>query len=211
MAGVNSNDVYFPGYFRHVICDKEFLTALKKYYCFLLAVEVPFADKRREIIAITKILGRICLPSQYTFKNDPEKEVARGFALEYFSYACYNFTYMDFYYLNNIMDVMFRMLSMYDSYYNSHKTLITESSLNFLFLVVQGVEIVLEEGRKNPFSRVFEMLSLCIDSIRDSEFDAAADLRVKSQNILDAALNRIGSGYADKVMGEIGYDNANEI
>ena len=69
LAGVNSNDVYFPGYFRHVICDMEFLSALKKYYCFLLGMEVPFPDKRREILAITKILGRICLPSQYTFKN----------------------------------------------------------------------------------------------------------------------------------------------
>ena len=116
---------------------------------------------------------------------------------------------MDFYYLNNIMDVMYRMLSMYDSCYNSQKAIITESSLNFLFLVVRGVDIVLEEGRKNPFSRVFELLSICIESVRDSEFDAAAELRAKSQGILEAALTRIVSGYADKVMGEMGYDHSN--
>ena len=116
---------------------------------------------------------------------------------------------MDFYYLNNIMDVMYRMLSMYDSCYNNQKALITESSLNFLFLVVQGVEIVLEEGRKNPFSRVFELLSLCIDSVRDADIDATADLRTKSQRILEAALSRIVGGYADKVVGEMGYDHSN--
>ena len=135
--------------------------------------------------------------------------MTRSFALDYFSYVCCNFTYMDFYYLNNIMDVMYRMLSMYDSCYNNQKALITESSLNFLFLVVQGVEIVLEEGRKNPFSRVFELLSLCIDSVRDADIDATADLRTKSQRILEAALSRIVGGYADKVVGEMGYDHSN--
>lgn len=39
----------------------------------IISSEVDFESKRSEIIAGTKILGRVCIPSQYTFKNDIEK------------------------------------------------------------------------------------------------------------------------------------------
>ena len=38
--------------------------------------------------------------------------------------------------------------------------------LNFLYLAVGRVEILIEEGRKNPFARIFELLSICIDITR---------------------------------------------
>jgi len=50
---------------------------LKYYNDVLLARDIDFQHKRKPINSVLKILSRMSIPSQYTFKNDDEKQISR--------------------------------------------------------------------------------------------------------------------------------------
>ena len=166
MTGANSADVYFPNYFRNVICDIPFLDVFNRYFANLLGNQEPFEEKRTELVACLKIISRVCIASQYTFKTDLEKETTRAFSIRFLSFFSQNFNYFDHYYLNTSIDTLNKLLTIYDPYYNTNRVMIIMEVLNFLYLAVGRVEILIEEGRKNPFARIFELLSICIDITR---------------------------------------------
>ena len=115
---------------------------LFKYYSdILLPREVEYDSKRKPINSVLKILSRMSIPSQYTFKNDEEKQISREFALKYMQFLCQQFKYTEFYYLNTIIDLVYKLLTMYDYHFSQHKTAIIESALTFCYQAVQLVPI----------------------------------------------------------------------
>lgn len=107
----------------------------------LLPREVDYESKRKPINSVLKILSRMCIPSQYTFKNDDEKQLSREFALKYMQYLCQNFKYTEFYYMNTIIDLIYKLLTMYDYHFNQNKIIIIEAALNFCYQAIQQVPI----------------------------------------------------------------------
>jgi len=81
-------------------------------------------------------------------------------------YLCQNFKYTDFYYLNSIIDLIYKLLTMYDYHFNQQKTIIIDAALNFCYQAI-SVPIKVEEGKRNPFARIFEVLSVCIEHGKD--------------------------------------------
>ena len=81
------------------------------------------------------------------------------------------------------------MLTMFDVYYTQNKVAIVDSVLVFCFFVVKNVEIIIEEGRKNPFSRIFELLGYCIDATKELyNSDQDKEFKAKCQEIINCAL-----------------------
>ena len=211
ISGANSGDVYFPSYFRHVLCDVVFLDSILKYFQMLLQNNLPFDQKRKELTSGIKILGRASIPSQYTFKNEDEKLVARDFSIKFIQFISTEYRYHEFYYLNTIMDVFLKMLTMYDFFFSSNRGVIIDATLEFLGRVITEVEITIEEGKKNPFAKVFELLATCIDCLRDrgEQEEQLYALKVKSQRILEKAFERLIGPEADLIMNVMGYNSVN--
>ena len=119
--GPSSGDVYFPSFFRNVICDRKFLDNVSGYLNMMLSIEKNFEDLRTELMALIKILGRVCLPSGYSFKNEEEKEITRTFSLNWIEALSMNCKYMNFYYLDVLLDIFSKIMSMYDTFYSKAK------------------------------------------------------------------------------------------
>ena len=104
------------------------------------------------------------------------------------------------------------MLTMYDVFYSVKKEETVNSVLIFCYLVVKNVEINIEEGRKNPFSRVFQLIGICIDITKDMfTLEKEKQFRGKCQEIVNLALERIVGPEADIVMQPFGFDQPTEI
>mgnify|MGYP000710591584 CR=1 FL=1 len=50
-----------------------------------------------------------------------------------------NYRYTDFYYIDTIIDVFYKLLTMYDFFFTSNKTLIVGINLNFIFKAIQEI------------------------------------------------------------------------
>lgn len=122
-------------------------------------------------------------------------------------FLCQNFKYTEFYYLNTIIDLVYKLLTMYDYHFNQHKVVVIDAALNFCYQAIQQVPIKVEEGRRNPFARIFEVLAVCIEHGKDKyEMEEQLNFNHKSQQILEKALSRILSPEAEAIMKQLGYN-----
>ena len=65
------------------------------------------------------------------------------------------------------MDIFYKMLTIYDFYFSANRTTVIHSMLEFLYRVMQETEIKLEEGKRSPFARTFELLSISLEYAKD--------------------------------------------
>lgn len=108
---------------------------------------------------------------------------------------------MDSYMLHSIMDVTQKMLQINDSLFSEKKYQIIGIILNFLHNVMSFSQINVEEGKRSPFARVFEILAVCLDITKD-KLDEGQGREVKQscQQILEKAYSRIISPEAGKIL-----------
>lgn len=140
-TGLNTGDIYFANYFRHVLCDMGFLNDLLNYYGYVVRTAGEFEDCRGEIYSLVRILGRVACPSQYTFKNDEERQSSREFSLTVLSALCQPPRFFDSYLLHTILDVSQKILLMFDAYFQDRKSSIVALVLSFLHHLMCYAEV----------------------------------------------------------------------
>lgn len=81
---------------------------------------------------------------------------------------------------------------MFDYYFTTSRTVIFNAALNFIYQVVQNVEIQIEEGKRSPFAKAFELISLCLEQTKDKiEQENTLEIKIKCQQILEKAFERM--------------------
>ena len=161
ITGVNSGgDIYLPSFFRHVICDEAFNGALVQYYHLLLNNSNTFEQCRKELNSLIKIFARSFCCSQYTYKSDDERSFARNLSQSIIEDICCYFKYTDSYYLNSILDIVHKHFTLYDNILTELRKIIVPKIIAFLKVVISFSEINIHDGKKNPFSRAFEIAVL---------------------------------------------------
>jgi hypothetical protein len=168
-----------------VLCDIDYLGDLLRYYNLVLGSSTNFDDCRQEIYSLVKILGRVAVPSQYTFKNEEERKSSRMFSLSVLEVLCAPPRFMDSYMLHSIMDVTQKIILMNDSLLTEKRYQIIGIVLNFLHNVMSFSQINVEEGKRSPFARVFEILGVCLDFTKDKlEEGQGREVKQSCQQIL---------------------------
>ena len=111
------------------------------------------------------------------------------------------------------MDILYKLLTMYDFYFSANRGVIIDIVLKFIYKIMHEVQIKIEEGKKSPFARVFELLSICIEYAKDKgdQEPFVTTVRTASQSILEKAYSRILSPEADGIMREFGFNQPSEI
>lgn len=108
------------------------------------------------------------------------------------------------------MDILNKMVTMYDFYLSANRETIIDVILNFLYKILHEFEIIVEEGKKSPLARTFELLSICIEYTKDkSESESLLTIKAKSQKILEKVYERILSPEADAIMQQFGFNQPN--
>lgn len=110
--------------------------------------------------------------------------MSREFGVQLLENLSTNYRYGESYYLNIIMDIHFKLLVMYDFYFSSQRTHIIDITLSFLYQVIHHYQIRVEEGKKSPLARTFELLGIAIEYSRDKGEEHEEQVKIKSQQIL---------------------------
>lgn len=80
---------------------------------------------------------------------------------------CINFKFYDSYYLHSILEIVQKQLTMSDSSSHSIRKESVIKIFAFFKNIVMHASITPFDGRRNPFSRVFEIVGIMVDSCKD--------------------------------------------
>jgi hypothetical protein len=138
-----------------------------QYYHYLLDGAREFETARVELNSVLKILGRSICSNQYTFKNDDERIFSRNFSQTMIEDICTNFKFFDAYYLQSILDILQKHLTMYDNILMEIKKNILSKVINFFKILILHSQINIFDGKRNPFARIFEILGLVSDYVKE--------------------------------------------
>lgn len=96
-----------------------------------------------------------------------------------------NFKFYDSYYLHSILEIVQKQLTMVDSSALAIRKESVVKIFAFFKNIVMHAAIVPFDGRRNPFSRVFEIIGLLVESCKDKLSEDEGELyREEGQQLL---------------------------
>jgi hypothetical protein len=181
-----------------VVCDEALLRGTVNYWKMLATGTSNFEEVRGELNSVLRILGRSSCASQYIFRNDEERSFARNFAQAMLVDLMGGFRHYDNYYLQAILDILQKHLTMHDSLLLEIKHQILFKAIEFCQLLVANSEITPFDGRRNPFARAFEIAASVTDYAKERLVEQDYVVwREECQRMLELAFQRITSPKSD--------------
>lgn len=125
---------------------------------------------------------------------------------------CVNFKFYDSYYLHSILEIVQKQLTMTESSANAIRKESVVRTFAFFKNIVMHASIVPFDGKRNPFSRVFEIIRILKESCKDKLSEDERELfREEGQQLLEIAFARITSLEMNDVMQKYGANQPTEI
>ena len=108
------------------------------------------------LYSLLRILGRLISASVYTFNLEEERKTFRSYCTNMVISILYNFKFFDSFYIYSLCDIFCKVLSSYTtSDLQEKRQKLYEGLIFFCEVLIENCPIILEDGKRNAFNRVF--------------------------------------------------------
>jgi hypothetical protein len=130
-----------------------------EYFMFLVK-ELNTANQLGDTIyTLVRIVGRLTSASVYTFNSEDERRLFRARCVDMTIALLFNFKFFDPFYLHSLSEIFCKLLTSYATTDLQEKRLkLYEGLIFFCDMLIENCQIRLEDGKRDPFSRVFDIL-----------------------------------------------------
>jgi hypothetical protein len=167
----HSGEIYFPGYFRNITCDKDLLMKLCILHNAIIKKKLQSDNSNIIVNTIIDILCRLAGSHTYYFHSEIERKEFRGVCIDIACAFMEEYSFYDNYYTNSLISFVARMLTNFSgSDVGERFKLLSSRLLVFCMHIITHCPLKLDNIETNVISRCFDLLKMLEGSISIASF-----------------------------------------